>query len=354
MNKKIVEFIESLNNKKRFNLIDLERFVIDSYGGQDVYLTNGGYISLYNHIISLEKEGKIKVIVDSSYNGLNPALKTRWQVISKECQQYWDKAKIMQFSDKLDFSYYMKNPTYQNDIEWKYVERIYLFLTNKDSREWLSLEERSLELFDDEKFLKNRKDTNKGKYGILSRLNISYDDLKVRKYGEMFIYWNRGTSDIKRVIILENHSTFFSYKRVAEKGMDIFGVIPDIIIYGEGKKIENSLSFLDEIADTSKLNILYFGDVDSEGFGIYYRLRKRYPEVKIELQHEAYYHLINECKKKYPLESNNKNNLYLEYFIEEFKYAEDEVIIKLKDIWNGDCRIPQELINYEYLLKVKI
>ena len=28
-------------------------------------------------------------------------------------------------------------------------------------------------------------------------------------------------------------------------------------------------------------------------------------------------------------------------------------IEKLENIWNSDFRIPQELINYEYLLKVK-
>ena len=128
--------------------------------------------------------------------------------------------------------------------------------------------------FYDEKFLKNRKETAKGKYGILNRLKLDYNDLKMKKYGEMFIYWNRGVKDPKNIIILENHSTFFTYKKVAENKGNILGFVPDALIYGEGKKIENSFSFLEEIADINNVEILYFGDIDSEGFGIYYRLKK--------------------------------------------------------------------------------
>src|SRR5699024_340550 len=101
---------------------------------------------------------------------------------------------------------------------------------------WASVEERSLELFYDEKFLIHRKETTKGKYGILKRLKLSYEDLKMKKYGEMFIYWNKNGGRIKRVIILENHSTFFSYKRLVEDGEDIFGFQVDALIFGEGKK----------------------------------------------------------------------------------------------------------------------
>lgn len=53
-------------------------------------------------------------------------------------------------------------------------------MKSRDSREWVSLEERSLELFNDEKFLKNRKDKANGKFGILSRLGISHEDLKIK------------------------------------------------------------------------------------------------------------------------------------------------------------------------------
>ncbi len=347
-------FNHKKNNKKRFDLTALEKYIIDSYKGHNQYLAKGGYIEFYNQIINLKENNYIKEIQSSDYNGLNPPLKIRWQIIFNEKTSKWDKSKMLQLSDLLDFSYYINNPSYQTELEWEYIENIYNFLQSKEIKEWASVEERSLELFYDEKFLKNRKETAKGKYGILKRLKLSYEDLKMKKYGEMFIYWNRGIQNIRNIIILENHSTFFTYKKVAENKGHILGFIPDALIYGEGKKIENSFSFLEEIANIDNVEILYFGDIDSEGFGIYYRLKERYSNVNIRLDHNAYSHLISICNRYYPLDGQQKNPVYLNYFLEEMKeHLDDKNISKLKYIWDNDFRIPQELINYEYLLKVK-
>ena len=356
MEKIIKKFLSNYeeNNKKRFDLDTLEKYVIDSFKGYNFYNLSGGYLKLHDEIILLKKNHYIKEIESSSYNRINPPLKTRWQIISNKDTSKWNKSKILQFSDLLDFSYYKNYPTYQTDLEWEYIENIYNFLKFRDQREWASIEERSLELFYDEKFLKERKETAKGKYGILKRLRLSHEDLKMKKYGEMFIYWNKGVQDIKKIIILENHSTFFTYKRIAENKGDILGFEPDILIYGEGKKIENSFSFLEEIANVSDVEVLYFGDIDSEGFGIYYRLRERYPNINIRLQYVAYNHLISICKRYYPLGGQEKNLSYLNYFLEETKdYLTDKSFGEIKYIWDNDFRIPQELINYEYLLKVK-
>lgn len=343
-----------LKNKKRFSLEELEKHLIVSYKGNTNYLANGGYVELYNQINTLKANNNIKEIKSSNYNGLNPPLKTKWEIISNEEVTKWDKSKILQLSDLLDFSYYVNNPKNQTDLEWEYIQNIYGFLKSRDNREWASIEERSLELFYDEKFLTIRKETLKGKYGILPRLKLSYDDLKMKRYGEMFLYWNRGTKYIKNIIILENHSTFFSYKRMAEKNKSIFGFYPDIIIYGEGKKIENSFSFIEEIADISKIKVRYFGDIDSEGFGIYFRLKDRYPNVDIRLHCEAYRDLISISSRYYPLDGQQKKQIYLDCFVDEMdSYLDKEQINKLLYIWDNDFRIPQELIDYEYLLKVK-
>lgn len=355
MEKKIKGFLIELKskNKKRFNLDDLEKYLIDYYKGESGYLARGGYLNLYNQINLLKEKEGIREIKSSSYNGLNPPLKTRWEIIVEEKSPSWDPSKILRFSDLLDFSYYDNNPIYQTDLEWEYIQNIHGFLKSRDRRQWASLEERSLELFYDEKFLVKGKERVKGRYGILKRLKLSYEDLKMKKYGEMFIYWNRGTRDIKNVIILENHSTFFAYKRMAEENGHIFDFNVDGLIFGEGKKIENSFSFIEEIASLDDLNVLYFGDIDPEGFGIYARLRARYPDVNIKLQSRAYKDLIEISKRDYPQVGQNKNGEYLEFFLEEMgKDLNEDNIEKLKYIWEKDLRIPQELMTYEYLLKV--
>ena len=356
MRKIIKKFISEYekNNKKRFDLDTLEKYLISSFKGYNLYNSNGGYLKLYDEIIWFKKNYYIKEIEASSYNGLNPPLKTRWQVISRKESPIWDEFKMLQLSDTLDFTYYKNRTMYQTDLEWEYIGNIHRFLKSREIREWASIEERSLELFYDEKFLKDKKDTAKGKYGILKRLKVTYEDLKIKKYGEMFIYWNKGIENIKNIIILENNSTFFAYKRIVEGNREIFGFKPDILIYGEGKKIEKSLSFLEEISDISKVEVLYFGDIDSEGFGIYARLKERYPNINIQLQKEAYKNLISICTRDYPLGNQEKKDIYLNYFIEEINdYLDDTILEKIMHIWDNNFRIPQELINYEYLLKVK-
>mgnify|MGYP002412505162 CR=1 FL=1 len=156
---------------------------------------------------------------------------------------------------------------------------------------------------------------------ILSRLNITYEDLKMKKYGEMFIYWKRGIESIKKVIILENHSTFFSYKRACEKGIDIFG------------------------------EILYFGDIDPEGFMIYRSFKERYSDLNIDLHLKAYINLLK-IARKHPCIGQNKNILDLDFILNEFaSHSLDDYGEMLKELWTRDLRIPQEYITYEYILK---
>ena len=205
MEKKIQSFIDEYKkkNKKRFNIVELENYIVEKSQGPKNYLNLGGYGEFYKNVIRLRDNGKIKEIGSSDYNGMNPPLKLRWEIIFTE-EEKWDNNKILKYSDCLDFSYYVNNPKYQNEEEWEYIENIYNFLKERNHRQWASVEERSLELFYDEKFLTNKKDRSKGKYGILSRLKLDFKDLKMKKYGEMFIYWNRGIKNPKNIIILEN------------------------------------------------------------------------------------------------------------------------------------------------------
>lgn len=351
---KIIKNFLNKYEKKRFELKTLEEYIIQSLKGVENYNSKGGYIRLYDEMVKLRNKKYIREIKSSLYNGMNPPLKIKWEIIKEEEKERWNKSDILKFSDLLDFSYYSRNKELQTELEWEYIENIYKFLKERKKREWASIEERSLELFYDEKFLKNNKNTIKGKPGILRRLKITNEDLKMKRYGEMFIYWNKGVERIRNIIILENHSTFFAYKRILEKKGKIFSFDADILIYGQGKKIESSFSFLEEIAEISQVKVLYFGDLDSEGLGIYFRLKDRYPAIDIKLQHRAYLNLINISNRNYPLGKQEKNNLYFEKFLEEIGgYLDNNSIYKLKNIWNNNLRIPQELINYEYMLKVK-
>lgn len=385
MQKMIIKYIENrykIGKRKTFNLAELESYLIQKLGGVTSYSNKGGYETLFQVMNNLNKEGFIIAVKNSPLNGKNPPLKIRWRIQMENKQTGWSSRRFFQFSDRLNLSFYQRNPEHQTEDEWQKIEAIYSFLKDREKREWASLEERSLELFDDEKFLYDS--SNKA---VLNRLKLSLVDLKAKKYGEMFIYWrkswNRKTLNSRglKVLILENHSTFFSSKRILQEGKDILGEFYDMLIFGQGKKIIKSLSFLneiithDEIDNHSKniepdlinttdknpapgeitipedIEILYFGDIDPEGFLIYRLLKERYGEYDIKLCLQLYSELLQAAERFYPCDNQRRDERDLQFVLDEFiagNYIEEAE--KTKELWYNDKRIPQELITYEYLI----
>ncbi len=340
-----IDNVEKKEKKKSFFIDDLENYIIKKCGGYSAYLDKGGYFTFHNYIKGLEGEKVIAGFKTVKYNGKNPPLKTRWSILQKDISSTWPENEMLRLSDLLDFSFYKKNPDLQTEKVWQYINNIYKFLEDKENRLWSSCEERCLELFNNEKFLDDRESQ------ILKRLNLSYDDLKMKKYGHMFVYWNRGTPNIEKIIILENHSTFFTFKRAAMAGKDIFGFIPDALIYGEGKKIIKSFSFLEEITDINKVKALYFGDIDPEGFMIYRLLREKFRDVNISLLLEAYSALLDLNKFRHSFEGQSENKENINYILDElYRNNMDMERNKIKELFQEKLRIPQEYITYEYLM----
>jgi hypothetical protein len=140
-----------------------------------------------------------------------------------------------------------------------------------------------------------------------------------------------------------------------KSGFSIFGVEPDALIFGYGKKILKSFSFINEIADPEEIVVYYFGDMDPEGYFIYDALKQRYSDTNINLLVEAYVELIKTCKKDYPHEEGQiKRESNLKCILEELKkHNADSYAENVMKLWELNYRIPQELITYEYLLKLK-
>ncbi|MGH4140072.1 Wadjet anti-phage system protein JetD domain-containing protein [Clostridium sp.] len=339
---------------KKFELIVLENFIIKKSGGQSNYYENGGYEAFYNGMQKLKQQGIIREISNAASNKDRHPMKLRWSLNNAIVAHSWDDEAIIRLSDILNLNTYIRHPQYQTDVEWQYILNIYSFLKESANREWSSLEERCLELFYDEKFLtvnKGGKKDNK----VMKRLGLSAEHIKAKQYGEQFIYWNKGVSNIKTIIILENHSTFFAFKKAVQSGIKIFGIEPDALIFGYGKKIIKGFSFIDEIAIPDEIVVYYFGDMDPEGYYIYGALRERYPAINIKLLVEAYIELMKTCKINYPHEEGQvKRKLYLKYIIDEIKQQSYESYVEnVMKLWELNYRIPQELITYEYLLKLK-
>lgn len=344
-------FENECKNSKRFQIFDLENFIIEKCGGQSNYYELGGYEAFYKEMQILKEHNVVREIARSQSNKAKLPMRLRWTLVSEKVEGLWKDEDIIKYSDILNFKTYNKHPEYQTRKEWKYIKNIYKFLKEKENREWASVEERCLELFEDEKFLTDNKLKKDNK--VLQRLGLNLDNIKAKEYGEPFIYWNKGVSEIKTIIILENHSTFFSFKKAVQKGIDIFNVKPDALIFGYGKKIIKSFSFIDEIATPKEIKVYYFGDMDPDGYFIYTALKEKYSDISIVLLLEAYIELIK-LQKRYVGKDQQKNEKCLKCILNEFKEkGYSEYIKYITELWRENYRVPQEFITYECLLKLE-
>lgn len=338
---------DELKGKKRFNLGELEDFLIDRSGGVNDYERLGGYQGLFRLLKERESQGEIVAIKSSPYNGRIPPLKSRWQLLQNTAGS-WEEKLVFKLSHRLDLSYFLKRPALQTEELAGKLISLDKFLAEKDKREWASREERSLELFKDEKFISS----SEGKK-LLNQLKLSLSDLKAEKYSQMFVYWKKGRT-IRDILILENHSSFIACKRALETGYSIFSYKADTLIYGEGKHIIDSLKFLEEITEPDRVRIKYAGDIDPEGLAIYCDLKDRYPQLSIELHREYYRQMILSGGDGYPLQKGQKKReSILKSFLDELKKSEEKDEVKLsekvKKLWEDDLRLPQELITFEVL-----
>jgi hypothetical protein len=348
---------EVLAGRLRFQLSDLENYIQAELGGSSAYQRAGGYQNLFKLLKKLETEAKIRSIKNSDFNQRQPQLKKRWSLL-KENYQHWPDKDILKISRQLNLSYYLKRPAKQTQALKQKLFRLTKFLSSKSEREWASREERSLELFADEKYL-SRAEGKK----LLSNLNLSLAELKAQQYNHLFVYWSVDPTQINNILIMENHSAFIGAKKALTAGINIFSQDFDTVIYGQGKRIIRSFSFLEELLGfesaennskqrqqmIKRLNIYYAGDLDPEGLAIYTALKDKYPEFEIRLLGEYYQLLLEESEKFYSLQKRqNKNEEVLKRVLAEFKEQNlDELAAELKQAWENYLRLPQELITLE-------
>ena len=131
--------------------------------------------------------------------------------------------------------------------------------------------ERSLELFGDEKFLENHPN-------LLPALGLGLADVHAFETWEPFFH-RRTEGSEARALIVENLSAFESVARaLARRNPWPWGDRPGLLVYGEGKKILRSVFFLAEFPMIEACD--YFGDLDPAGLEILSDLRDREPRVR--------------------------------------------------------------------------
>ena len=334
--------IQHPNQKKKINMNDLEiqlRKLLDNYFEMD------GYSLFYQAIETLQAEGQLIPIRNNQYNGKTPVLPLYYWVNIKVEAAKWDRLEMMKLSDMFDFSFYERHPEWQTKEEWARIQNLYTFLQSAQEREVVSVEERSLELFGHEKFLRDGELFPEGK-GFLTRIGISEESLKIVNLGEPFVFWmkqGKEMKDIQRVLIVENLSFFHTSIKLLEA--DQLDYEPELIIYGEGSKIERSFSFFFRMFPTKPYLFYYAGDLDAAGYGIFVRLMEKYSEYSIQPALKIYRKMLDCLEQRNDQKQGQTQNIkYRDSFFQWFTEEEQALLLEL---WQENKRIPQEVLTIE-------
>ncbi|MGM0379398.1 MAG: Wadjet anti-phage system protein JetD domain-containing protein [Bacillota bacterium] len=331
-----------LKNKKRKTFLISE---IEDIFEKDKYTFLGGFTKLVKVIKDLEKENFISSINCSKFYYKNPKIKSKWKILKNNEVKKWEDYVFIKYSKHLNLDYFKKNEKRQTKKNLKFIKNIHNFIENRDNRLFSSLEERSLEIFGDEKYLK--KGNNILKKLKLTRFDNFNKALKMKKYSQMFVYFQKENSLKKTIIIVENQSIFFTIKKALENNIKIFNKDIDILIWGQGKRILNQLKMIDMLIDNNNFKIYYCGDIDPEGISIYINLKNKYSDLDISLFKKVYKFMINKSKGFNYNKRQVKNETNFKLFLKEFK--NEKVKDEIKRLWDLNKRIPQEVITYEIL-----
>lgn len=220
------------------------------------------------------------------------------------------------------------------------------YFKHKNNLYPLSINERSFQIFGDEKFLSS----SEGK-SLLNKYHISLLSLNVYNTPEPFIYYCKQDSKSDKALIIENKDTWYTMRKILQDTGKICGIEFKALIYGEGRKIQNSFNYIKE-EDTRDIHdvktFYYFGDIDSTGLDIFYKIRKNYNEYTILPFEPGYRYLLSQegFKRVKSVKDNYLDAVKLLNLFPFFTNAENQRIL---DICKGNMILPQEILNYEKL-----
>ncbi|WP_229522013.1 hypothetical protein [Paenibacillus monticola] len=310
----------------------------------------GGFNAFASAIQELLADGYLVTIIKSKKYKASFLDAVYWLPATAPISYGWSEANKLRVHDQgIDLHYYANHPEKQTTDTWNKIERVYAFLRTVKDREFITKEERSLELFDQEKWLSNSEGQQ-----FLHNLGLTLDSLKAVNSREPFVYFAPyQTTPIRTILIAENKSFFHSGKRLMQSASSICGISPDMLIYGEGWKITSSLLFLEELnIDPYQTVLLYVGDLDKAGWDIYGNLKLKYSHLNLQLALPIYEHMMKQSQQVYDfIPEQTCNPKHLEIVLQEVSAVKDLKVF-IERLLSDNKRIPQEVLNYEVMVRL--
>lgn len=321
------------------------------------YSTRGGYANFERSLTQLCERGVIEPVKASGTNGRNPLLFNRYRKVSLRLDQGL-RLKLINLHSFIRSEAYSKSPQAYTEDQ-RYILALDAYLKDPHLRESLqesiSVNERSFQIFKDEKFLLS----DRGRL-FLQRIGRALTDLSCYMTTEPFFYIDyRSQQSFENrlampttALIVENKDTFYSIKRCWQTGKrSLGGMSFDLLIYGEGRKIVGSFAFAQEIPDLvwETLRVYYFGDLDPEGIDIFGSLQAAFPPVTIEPFVYAYQALLRLYRQDAPLRREKDQKLRAVHEESFLSYFKPELGQAIQAIIHAKRYIPQEGLSYAFL-----
>lgn len=326
--------------------------------GED-YSRWGGYDSFERILKQLCALGVIEPVKVSGTNGRNPLLYNRYRKVALGLE-HEHRLNLINLHALIRSQAYSKSPQAYTEDQ-RYLLALDAFLKDPHQRESLeeaiSVNERSFQIFNDEKFLLS----DRGRI-FLQRIGRTLTDLSCYMTTEPFFYMDYRSKGNKHntdcfldlsysALIVENKDTFYSIKRAWQVGNRSIGGVPfDLLIYGEGRKIVGSFAFAQEIPDLvpETMRVYYFGDLDPEGLDIFGSLVDAFPLISIKPFTYCYQALIRLYGRDAPLRREKDQKLravHEETFLTHFTH---ELSQEIQALVHSKKYIPQEGLSYAF------
>lgn len=345
------------SNKARITLDDL--YMVAS--SNDVLLANKlktiEYSSFYKMVNVLIKDG-VLTKCGKNTNKKSNELYLKYNIVKEKEKiklSKEDLSFIAALNSKINTSYYLNHPK-EFTHDKKYIKIINDFLnkaSEEGNMEFASINERSYELFKDEKFIKGGKDIPPIGDNILKKLNVSYSDIYCYKnYKPMLMLTLPGyfLSDKRNILIVENLDTYWTINKLLMEGINVNEKI-DMLIYGQGNAITGDFAHYGRYGITNEDTIFYFGDIDNHGFYIFNNFKEKFKNLNIKLA-SSWYNLMLELSDLDTLNSvrnDNQSKLDEDVLNDVLLDMSDNNSKLIKDILHQNKYIPQEVLIFGYL-----
>lgn len=307
------------------------------------------YARQYDYVLGLLESGKLKPVKNAGTNGKKPALCLSYWIQEKPgggCRDLEEELKF-RLSPLISTAYYLSHlKEYQKDREWVLMLDAYLTSNQDLLQQPESVNERSFEIWNREKFLTKEQGAR-----ILKRCGLQPDFLNMYPTAEPISYYTHTRRTPQTMLILENKDTFFSMRRFLLDGNEkIFGEEIGTLIYGGGKRIIKSFQDFEISVEpymrSEDNQIYYFGDLDYEGIGIYESLIQQCREPWKPVPFTgAYERMLKkaDAAEKLPKTKEQQNRNLSGVFYSHFSRDTAE---RMQEILTAEQYIPQEILNH--------